>query len=710
MPSRTVNPTSPTDTPSGLSNASGIVATVHDNGTLSIIAPFLGAVVGSSGAGVGVLEVEQVIYAGIDAVMAVNLPEADAVALLNSFSVIERNGDPFVSKDYAGDVIPAVDVSFNAAGEFTAVMRKVLRDSNEISPAGHTSVTTYFNEQMRLELNAVLSSTGLLDMLEASNVNGVTVVLDVSEGAIDMTGKIAGTVGTPTYTATVPTRRRLFATQIPLATWAKYLKLGTVTIENGVPSLAPDYSEEGRTQLDFLPLKGGDSITFVFDIDVTAPSSLTPNSSATSAIDGITIEKIDAFGAIKLNVALANVTRRVAFKVTLDPATGVSTGNPYAPNFTAAGTAAKAAEFDISGNATANEAAAWRALVAQPFSLQLKADAVTGAAAVVPDATNMDAAGELAGATWMLGAGVADANARFNAEAQAVALTQITEDLSGAVASAITDVSDAIVDLATEEAQLGVPYTAEMKVTDVSNAIIALATAITDVSDALIVQQDAEWARINGLGDGAVTGSLATFISPPNHPDPVSLLTVLEADLETARVALAEAIDASGASYDSTLLDAFNDASLAVAEKKYAQAHLSALTAAANAAATAYNTATTAKNTASDAIPIAQAKALGPATSDVTDVSNAIIALATAQAALAGKQAAYAAALALSGPAVTAYEGSVGALTLFNTGYDAAVAMGIDAWKAAEKARAVDKVIKEAYAAYITLVTPSAPA
>ena len=703
MPSRVVVPAAPADTASGLSNATGIVATVHDNETLSIIAPFLGAANGTSGAGVGVLEVEQVVYAGIDAVMSVNLPEADAVSLLNSFSVIERNGNPFVTKDYTGDVTPAVDVDFSTAGGFATVMRKVLRDSTESSPATHSSVTTYFNEQMRLELNAVLSSTGLLDMLEASNVNSVSVVLDISSGADDITGKMAGSVGDSAYVASVPNRRRLFASQIPLATWAKYLKLGQVTVDGNDATLAGDYTEEGRTRLDFLPLKGGDSITFVFDIDVTAPSSLIPNSSATSAIDGITIEQIGQFGATKLNVALANVKRRVAFKVTLNPATGVPVGNPYAPNFTAAGTAAKAAAIDISGNATANEAAAWRALVAEPFSLQLKAAAATGAAVTVPAATNMDAAGELAGAAWMLGSGVAYAELKFEKEAVAAALTTITGNLSIAVDNATADVSGAIVALATEQGLLGVTYTAAMRIADVSSAIIALASATSAEAAALAAQQNAEWERINGLGDG----QLIPYTSPAHPADPPALSS-LEAALESAREDLEDAIDASGATYAESWLQAFEAASAAVAAKKYAQASLSALTAAANTAAAAYATASTAKSAAAAAVEAAPNKPLGPAAADITDVSNAIIALANFQSALTAKQAAYDAALALSGPAVTAEESAV---TAFNTEYDAAVEAGIVAWKATEKVRAVNKVIKDAYAAYIALVTPpSTPA
>ena len=698
--------TLPTPTNSGVTK--GVVVTAYENGSVSLIAPFVGAADGTSSASVGVLKVDNVVYTGIDAVMEVDLEEADAVALLNSFSVKERNGNPF-SADYTGDKLPLVDVDFDAAGGFSAVMRKVLTTSREVAPATHSTVTTYFNEQMRISLNAVLNETGLLDMLEASNVDNVSVVLDMSAGAIDMTSKVAGTTSNSTFNDSVPARRRLFATQIPLATWVQYLVLG-------VPPEANE--DEGRTQLDFLPMKGNDSITFVFDITVAPPSSLATSASAVaSGLEGFTIEANGQFGATTLNVSLAPTQRRIAFKATLKNSEG--SGKPFAPNYEMSRAAVLAAIPDVSGSTVPTVAAAKLALAAAPFNLQPRSaaaaysvgaeptltlpvlgDVSAEAVVVMADVSAMtlvlgDVSGIAlaAGASWMLGAGSTLYQEKIDTNVKAVALTAITLDISAGVGTAAADVATKSSDKAAKIAGLTVSYTEGMKYDDTSILQGHLDNAIASAAAATAAAADAEWVYRNSIYEDTPT------VTSPSHAAPPVPLSVLEVALEAARIALREAIDDDPANVDPEVTAAFEAAAEAVSAKMYALANSAAALSAKNAADATKAAADASVTSLTAALAIAQAKEVGTPTSTQAEVDTATEALTAAEAVLAAKQAAYAVAKAASGLAEAA---AATALALYNAGYTAAYEIAYNAHVAAYNAQKAiyDAAVAAALAAF----------
>jgi hypothetical protein len=131
------------------------------------------------------------------------------------------------------------------------------------------TVKAYFEEEMRMELNLQLQQSGLIDMLEASNVSDVAVDLDISGGAYSMADAIDASG------AHANLKRKQFLTQIPLATLRSYMG-------------------EAQPFLGFLPLRGADSMTFVFDVNVEAPSELTakPDGSGATYADPSVVPNI----------------------------------------------------------------------------------------------------------------------------------------------------------------------------------------------------------------------------------------------------------------------------------------------------------------------------------------------------------------------------------------------------------------------------------
>jgi hypothetical protein len=322
----------------------------------NIIAPFIGAATGSSSATGGVLTQEQVIMSGIDAVMSVTATEEEAVQLLNCFTIREMN-TPYTiagtaALDYAADPnhkLPLLDVDVSGGVDnFASVLRALVDRAHETAPNDHSSVVTYFNEEMRRMLNAYLSQSGLIDMLEASNVDNVSVVLDVSGGVDDIESKIVAD--------DAAARRRLFATQVPIKNYDAY----------GFP--------EGTLTMAFLPLVAGDSITFVFDITVSPPASLTATGSQVVSSLGegaVTLQTTGAGYATTLTTFVANTIRRVAFTAKLHA------GNkPFGKKYDEAAIIQDINEADCTDEAAAQNLA-HDAVLAAVFSLQTDASAGT---------------------------------------------------------------------------------------------------------------------------------------------------------------------------------------------------------------------------------------------------------------------------------------------------------------------------------------------
>jgi hypothetical protein len=124
-------------------------------------------------------------------------------------------------------------------------------------------------------------------MLIGSNLTDVQVSLDISGGADDIATRISEEdVNGQTQ---LSDKRRQFLTQIPLETLNSYIA-------------------EAQKEVHYLPLKGGDSMTFVFDITVAAPSVLTTK--VENRYDG---QDSQYYGATVNGVNMTAESRRVAF-------------------------------------------------------------------------------------------------------------------------------------------------------------------------------------------------------------------------------------------------------------------------------------------------------------------------------------------------------------------------------------------------------------
>jgi hypothetical protein len=235
------------------------------NNRAAVISPVAGAMDVSSTATVGVAQKQQVLFTNIKSIFEKELSLADSIKLLSCFSVEDKNGPIADSNDETTQVSPMLDVNLLSTKEadFKAILQDLFDNATQLAGNGPAEtngrpVEDLLRDGMRTTINKLLASNDLLDMLEANNVMSVNVFIDKTGGALDMFKAISGTRSnlTASQVADIKAKRRLFLTQIPKATLESYLKMDTNFIS-------------------FLPLKGGDSMTFVFDIKVTPPNTVT---------------------------------------------------------------------------------------------------------------------------------------------------------------------------------------------------------------------------------------------------------------------------------------------------------------------------------------------------------------------------------------------------------------------------------------------------
>lgn len=699
-------------TPTNPATNKGTLVTSTVDGRTSIIGPFIGDVTGTSSAEAGVLEQQQVVMSGIDAVMSLTVSEQDAIDLLSCFSITEQN-TPYTAGgtaalDYPnGNKLPLLEVGFDGKeDQFAAVLRKIVRTASETAPNTHENIVTYFNEEMRRMLNAHLANSGLIDMLEASNVDKVRVVLDVSGGVDDLEAKMED--------PTAATRRRLFATQVPIANYKAY----------GFP--------EGTLTMNFLPLVAGDFITFVFDIEVSPPSSLTgTGSQIESDTNGgmITLQTSGAY-ATTLNTFMYTTKRRVAFKVKLHDG-GKAFAKKYDEelielavntddciNDASASTFAIAArdasvfslQTDASMNAYPNPGAAPTIDMGDtkvPYGYGGESTAVEDASGYVwnvyipawdvsnnePPADISGAANEYMASVWALNDGASVSNAKRTADIKVTSLAAIVADLSGQVVAADAAVTVAVTALqdASSAYFSGLETLVTQEVIDT-----AIADAQADISAALIVLTDASnnyadalWMKYYATDDAAGDA----YISP-NHPEPPKTTLVLQEALADAQAALQEAIDASGENYDPALLSAFNAAAEALSAKQAAVALVGLYTTLYDSAEEAKDKALKALSDAQEALGVAELMELG----SIADVSSAywaaVAEVETARAALAN----ITSDLGVASGLLTTEEGiQAAAEEAYNTAYDLARSAKYDefkeeydAWVSSRKQAATD--------------------
>jgi len=272
--------------------ASATTSVVGDS--VAVVAPFAANAAGTSTAGVVAQQADQIMFGGIHAVFEKVLDESQAVTLLNSFLITEQNGNALLP-DHADDKDPKfnVDIVSDVSG-FKSVLEAIITTADEVYGSADVSgkkVKSYLEEEMRVQIVKQLSSSGLSDMLEASNVSNVLVSLNVPAGSADMASKI----GAPDAAS----KRKLFMTQIPMSTLTAYIP-------------------ENAKNVKFLPMRGADSITFIYDLTVSPPSQLDLIQAAPAASNLLgdkTSISSSAYssGILPGQFLTTNVVRRVAF-------------------------------------------------------------------------------------------------------------------------------------------------------------------------------------------------------------------------------------------------------------------------------------------------------------------------------------------------------------------------------------------------------------
>ncbi len=289
---------------------------LNDTSRAAILSPMAGSMEITSNASIGVAEKQELAFVGIESILEKTLSIEESIKLLSCFTVDEANtvlSGPNANNEVNANTTPMYDVGLSNETDFTTILKSLIntasqRDANHgPSSAVGDNVSSVLGDGLREYLNSLLASNGLLDLLEASNVLNIEVTLKDTEGAKDMYDVIRGNTGRIT-SADAKAKRRLFLTQIPKATLDGYLFRGT--------------GNESIKHIDFLPLKGGDSMTFVFDILVRPPQNLTAVGKNASADDytGANIQNDSAYviqqgkytdATVSLNGEVK--TRRVAF-------------------------------------------------------------------------------------------------------------------------------------------------------------------------------------------------------------------------------------------------------------------------------------------------------------------------------------------------------------------------------------------------------------
>ena len=262
------------------------VSTVVDaSKNLALVVPFLAELDGTSTAAMNVLQVAQSTSQDVHAMFKAVLSEEECVKLLNAFDLKEANE---ATGTGTGNTANNQDVSFNVvldnSGDFAdvlsaAMMRAVVvtgcgDDDKDISAGSgacfhgrgsavatdiSSSAAAYMREKMRDYINLQLTKIGpLASIIIPTNISSVGVDLAAGAGAEDMAKRIID--GSDA-------QRRLLLSQIPAETLQHY-----------ITSLFMPYQASGDVQPSFLPMKGGDEITFVFVTKVTDPDSISINS------------------------------------------------------------------------------------------------------------------------------------------------------------------------------------------------------------------------------------------------------------------------------------------------------------------------------------------------------------------------------------------------------------------------------------------------
>lgn len=218
-----------------------------------LIVPFVAAMYADASAHMGVLQRQNVTITGIDDVFDVSCTVAQAVNLLNAFSVrdVDQNGLYGLSAEVA---VGFTDVSSGFSSALADII--AYADAGNSRDSVGTNIHAYLTNETHADLLSALAHDALANMLEASDLD-VQIALDASSGAVNMASELEGEGSCPP--ANVAQYRKAIFTQIPEYTIEQYLKVSDGSGSTGF---------EDVSFIHFMPLLTGDVLTFVFDVTV----------------------------------------------------------------------------------------------------------------------------------------------------------------------------------------------------------------------------------------------------------------------------------------------------------------------------------------------------------------------------------------------------------------------------------------------------------
>ena len=268
------------------------------------VAPFIASMYAHAEGQVGVLQRANVSITGVDETFDLCLSTEDSVKLLNAYRVYKSDAGAIDAVlDTSAGV--TVDMRSSAAAEaFRAAVRAAIegaKSTGEHMPvdaeqvAAKRTIEGYLKRETYVDTKDQLAYDTLANLLEASDLMSFIMQLDVSGAAASMYNQMNGAG------ANAPRYRRTLFTQLPESNIEAYL----APKPDG--DLSGNLNAEDVTDINFLPLRSGDKIYFVFDATVGETSMVDGVLAAPTSGAAISRTVKDADYADKVQVAADGV-------------------------------------------------------------------------------------------------------------------------------------------------------------------------------------------------------------------------------------------------------------------------------------------------------------------------------------------------------------------------------------------------------------------
>jgi len=243
------------------------------------VVPVVAAMDASGEANFAYVQQETVSITGIQYTFSKQLDSTNSKKLLNAFTVSGK-GENLV-------------VTLSAGADLEAVLASVINGA-DVATNGATNATSQLVADLHAGLTAAIGTDSLINTVENLDVTDVEVTIDASGGAAAMA------------TGLTDAKCDLIYTQIPKAALNLYM----------------DASENQVTSA--LPLQQGDTITFVFDVNLSnvVPAKTQVNTGETGAANG----GGNVEGAYTSTLHYNLASKRIAFNIQMSGSSGAFAG------------------------------------------------------------------------------------------------------------------------------------------------------------------------------------------------------------------------------------------------------------------------------------------------------------------------------------------------------------------------------------------------